>query len=41
MPKYLVKKIGFLKNLKKKNYIDFEKKYGAWLCYTIVAVCKR
>ena len=41
MPKYLVRKISFLKVLKKKNYIDFEKKYGAWLCYTIVAVCKR
>ena len=41
MPNYLVKKITLLKSLKKKNYIDFEKRYGSWLCYTIVAVCKK
>tara|TARA_Y100000389_G_scaffold197899_1_gene233405 strand:- start:26302 stop:26997 length:696 start_codon:yes stop_codon:yes gene_type:complete len=41
MPHYLVKRIVLLKKLKKKNYIDFEKKYGAWLCYTIIAVCKK
>ena len=41
MPNYLVKKISILKKLKKMNYIDFEKKYGMWLCYTIVVVCKK
>jgi SAM-dependent methyltransferase len=41
MPEYLIKKIDLMEKLKKKRYIDFEKKYGSFLCYTLIIVCKK
>ena len=41
MSKLLINKINFLKILQKKRYIKFEFKYNKWLCYTLVAVCKK
>ena len=41
MPKGLINRIDLLKKLQKKGYIKFEFKYNKWLCYTIIAVCKK
>jgi methylase of polypeptide subunit release factors len=41
MPEYLIKKINLMEKLKKKMYIDFEKKYGTYVCYTLIIVCKK
>jgi methylase of polypeptide subunit release factors len=41
MPEYLIKKIDIMEKLKKKGFIDFEKKYGTLICYTLILVCKK
>jgi methylase of polypeptide subunit release factors len=41
MPEYLIKKIGIMEKLKKKGFVDFEKKYGTLVCYTLIVVCKK
>lgn len=41
MPEYLAKKIDLMNKLKKKGYIDFEKKYGSLVCYTLIIECKK
>jgi SAM-dependent methyltransferase len=41
MPEYLIKKIDLMEKLKKRGYIDFEKKYGLFVCYTLIIVCKK
>ena len=41
MPKYLIKNLDLMKKLKKKHYIDYKKKYGSFVCYTLIAVCKK
>jgi methylase of polypeptide subunit release factors len=41
MPKYLIKNIDLMKKLKKNYYIDYEKKYGNFVCYTLILVCKK
>jgi hypothetical protein len=41
MPKYLIKNIDLMKILKEKYYIDYEKKYGTFVCYTLIVVCKK
>lgn len=41
LPSIMKKNIKLLKNLKKKNCINFEEKYGSIVCYTLILVCKK
>ena len=41
LPSVMKKNIKILRNLKKKNCINFEEKYGVIICYTLILVCKK